>query len=301
MGHMTERASRAGLFIGALLVFTLGCRDDGGAVADPMDAAPNGMGGTIAEFDGSADPDPMDDGSADPGPMDDGGPTPINDAEPPLEPDAMVCPPAPRIVINEVVASNVNGLVDEDGETPDWIELFNAGDTPVALGGWGLSDDPDEPLRWQLPELTLQPGAFLLVLASDMDRDVVVSWDTRIDWGDVWRYLPVVAPPDPDWYRPDFDDSDWPEGPSGFGHADDDDATIVNSNTTYVRKTFELTPADRESVTAILLDVDYDDGFVAYLNGIEVARGTMGIEGTPPPWDAPARCRRRGVQRHAPR
>ena len=201
-------------------------------------------------------------------------------------PDAMVCPPPPRVVINEVVASNVNGLVDEDGETPDWIELYNADEMPVSLSGWGLSDDPEEPLEWVLPDLTLQPGAFLLILASDMDRDTVVSWDTRVDWGDLWRYLPVVAPPDPDWILPEFDDSDWDEGPSGFGHSDDDDATLVDAHTVYVRHTFDLSPEDRAAVTALLLDVDYDDGFVAYLNGIEVARGSMGIEGNRPAWDA---------------
>lgn len=75
------------------------------------------------------------------------------------------------VVINELVASNVRGLVLEDGDTPDWIELANLGVETVDLDGWGLSDDLDQPDKWVLPSVELAPGGFLLVYASGRDRD----------------------------------------------------------------------------------------------------------------------------------
>ena len=42
---------------------------------------------------------------------------------------------------NEVVALNDTGRIDEDGDRPDWLELFNGSTNAVNLGGYGLSDD----------------------------------------------------------------------------------------------------------------------------------------------------------------
>lgn len=78
---------------------------------------------------------------------------------------------AQEVVINEVMASNGNTLADEDGDYEDWIELYNAGDEVVNLEGWGLSDDYDRPFRWVLPDMELRPGEFLLVWASNKDRN----------------------------------------------------------------------------------------------------------------------------------
>jgi hypothetical protein len=71
-----------------------------------------------------------------------------------------------QVRINEVVSSNVDGLVDDDGDTSDWIELLNYGPGPADLSGWGLSDNPSEPYKWILPPVTLPPGETLLVYAS---------------------------------------------------------------------------------------------------------------------------------------
>ncbi|MCA9527709.1 MAG: CotH kinase family protein, partial [Myxococcales bacterium] len=204
------------------------------------------------------------------------------DAAPP-DAAVVVCPPPPAVVINEVLASNQTGLLDEDGDTPDWIELHNAGPDPVDLAGYGLSDDPDEPFAWVMPPRVLAPDEYLVVLASGKDRRATVAtWDTRIDWGALWRYLPVEAQQDPFWPQPGFDDSGWPEGPSGFGRADNDDATVVATHTIYVRHTFEVTAEEIADLQALLLHVDYDDGFVAYLNGVEVARALLGAPGVAP-------------------
>ena len=64
--------------------------------------------------------------------------------------DAITGPPVTRtggVVLNEVCAENDGSLMDEDGASPDWIELYNNGSDAVDLGGWGLSDEPGMPLK----------------------------------------------------------------------------------------------------------------------------------------------------------
>ncbi|MDD4797792.1 MAG: FN3 associated domain-containing protein, partial [Eubacteriales bacterium] len=76
------------------------------------------------------------------------------------------------IVINEVMTSN-RGLVQAgDGGFYGCIELYNASDTPVDLKGFGLSPDPQNPFRWVLPELCIQPHGFVTVWASGKDRPI---------------------------------------------------------------------------------------------------------------------------------
>lgn len=72
--------------------------------------------------------------------------------------------------INEFLAANSAGLIDEDGDYSDWIELYNAGSQPVNLGGWALTDDPEQPAKWPLPNLALGSRAYLVIFASGKDR-----------------------------------------------------------------------------------------------------------------------------------
>jgi len=79
----------------------------------------------------------------------------------------------PSIVINEIMASNGTTFSDEDGDYEDWIELYNSGDKMVNLDGWGISDDYDNPFRWVLPAVTIEPDEYLLIWASNKDRSDV--------------------------------------------------------------------------------------------------------------------------------
>ena len=74
------------------------------------------------------------------------------------------------VLINEFLTSNGLGITDEDGETPDWIELYNATNVPVSLNGWTLSDNADLPAKWTFPDISIGPNAYLVVFASNMDR-----------------------------------------------------------------------------------------------------------------------------------
>jgi len=74
------------------------------------------------------------------------------------------------VVISEFVASN-NIFEDEDGDSSDWIELYNPTDTTVDLSGWYLTDSAENLNKWKFPEgISLQPDEYLVVFASDKNR-----------------------------------------------------------------------------------------------------------------------------------
>jgi hypothetical protein len=74
------------------------------------------------------------------------------------------------LCFNEVVALNDTGRVDEDGDRPDWIELFNGTTAAMNLGGYGLSDEEAAPFKWIFPSRIISAGGFLIVFASGKDR-----------------------------------------------------------------------------------------------------------------------------------
>ncbi|MCH8494247.1 MAG: CotH kinase family protein, partial [Balneolales bacterium] len=74
------------------------------------------------------------------------------------------------VQINEVMSSNSNVIADEDGDFEDWIELYNSGSEPVNLSGFGLSDNYNQPYKWVIPEITIQPDQYLIIWASGKDR-----------------------------------------------------------------------------------------------------------------------------------
>lgn len=74
------------------------------------------------------------------------------------------------LVINEFLAANESGLLDEDGELQDWIEILNRGSTAVNLLGWSLTDDMRMPGQWTFPAVTLAANQHLIVFASGKDR-----------------------------------------------------------------------------------------------------------------------------------
>jgi len=51
-------------------------------------------------------------------------------------------------VISEFMASNQNGIVEENGSRPDWIEIRNPDATPVLMTEWSLTDEMGNPNKW---------------------------------------------------------------------------------------------------------------------------------------------------------
>jgi hypothetical protein len=77
-----------------------------------------------------------------------------------------------RVYITELVALNVLGLSDVDGDRSDWLEIFNDGAAPVSLEGWHLTDDATLLTKWTFPAVSVAAGGYLVVFASDKNRAV---------------------------------------------------------------------------------------------------------------------------------
>jgi len=188
-----------------------------------------------------------------------------------------------QIVINEVQTSNKSTVFDEDGDFEDWIELYNSGVSAVNLYQYGLSDEQADPYKWRFPSVTIEPKGHLLVFASGKNRRPIVNhWETAVFAQDTWRYFIGNQNPPATWKESGFDASGWLEGPGGIGYGDDDDGTsIAPTISVFMLKTFNI--PDVSAIESSILSMDYDDGFVAYLNGTEIARAN--ITGTPPSYN----------------
>ena len=100
-----------------------------------------------------------------------------------------------QLIISEFLASNSECLADEDGDFPDWIEIYNPTTATLALAGWHLTDRADNLTRWTFPEVWIGPGEFLVVFASSKDRrDPGAPLHTDFSLGAGGEYLALVAP-----------------------------------------------------------------------------------------------------------
>lgn len=241
---------------------------------------------------------------------------------------------AADLVIGEFVASNDRSLRDEDGDSPDWIEIQNTTLDVVSLDGWSLTDDLDDPRKWEFPAVSIGPGGFLVVFASGKNqRDPAGELHTSFALSAGGESVALVGPdgevvhayPDyppqfadmaygmsgsgagtqaetmlvaedaeakaliptdgslgSDWTLAGFDDSQWLSGTTGVGYdyagfVGLDVAAMRNVNeTVYVRVPFQVD--NTASVGSLVLRMRYEDGFVAYLNGLEVARSNAPAE-----------------------
>ena len=62
-----------------------------------------------------------------------------------------VDPPNDGLRLNEILASNRAGRLDDEGESSDWVEIHNSGTRPERLGSYHLTDDPALPQKWKFP------------------------------------------------------------------------------------------------------------------------------------------------------
>ncbi|MCH6256614.1 lamin tail domain-containing protein [Puniceicoccaceae bacterium K14] len=236
------------------------------------------------------------------------------------------------VVISEIVASNKDSQLDEDGESPDWVELHNLTDHSIDLEGWYLTDDESDLVKWRFPATEIAANGFLLVFASDKDRAdagselhtnfklsadgeqvLLVQPDgatvehevtfTKLEEDVAYGYtfedhgeelVTILEPGAPciarvptssfdasGWTDLNFSAAGWLSGTTGVGYDKDSDfdsligldveSAISGVNTSiYIRVPFEV--EDPFSISTLSLDMKYDDGFVAYINGVEVAR-----------------------------
>lgn len=230
-------------------------------------------------------------------------------------------------VITEFVASNRDSLIDSDGDSSDWIEIYNPTAETLNLDGWFLTDDLGDLAKWQFPAVQLAPGGYLVVFASGRDlRDPAGRLHTNFSlqadgeslalvqpdgWTLAFAYVDyppqlvdvsygvsgggvaqnetllvaqgtaakALIPTDNrlglTWTKKVFDDSAWLAGTTGVGfdyagYTGLDVGAMRNVNrTVYVRIPFQASgPAD---IDKLILRMQFEDGFVAWLNGVEVA------------------------------
>jgi hypothetical protein len=230
------------------------------------------------------------------------------------------------------MADNKSALYDEDGDSSDWIELFNPGPNTQDLGGYFLTNDPAEQTRWEIPSPTVLPvGGTVLIFASGKDRRVgelhtnfrlgrsaggylaLVNPDGQVATQEYADYpeqfenfsyglaqtgtssTEILVPENSacrilvptgnignSWRNSSFEDSAWTNATTGIGYersggyenlfgsqGDVEDLTYDTNASVYIRIPFSL--ATPEGLSALTLRMKYDDGFIAYLNGTEVA------------------------------
>ncbi|MEN6423739.1 MAG: lamin tail domain-containing protein [Phycisphaerales bacterium] len=230
-------------------------------------------------------------------------------------------------VITEFVASNKDSLIDSDGDSSDWIEIYNPTAETLNLDGWFLTDDLNDLAKWQFPAVQLAPDGYLIVFASGRDlRDPAGQLHTNFSlqadgesvalvepdgWTIAFAYrdyppqlvdisyglsgggvsqtetllvaqgaaAKALIPTDSGlgltWTQQGFDDFAWLAGTTGVGYdypgyTGLDVAAMQNVNrTVYVRIPFEASAT--ANVDKLLLRMRYEDGFVAWLNGVQVA------------------------------
>ncbi len=104
-------------------------------------------------------------------------------------------------------------------------------------------------------------------------------WESLIYHSDNWDYKIGNSEPNSNWNTVGFDASSWLNGKGGFGYDDNDDNTIIPAaSSVYLRLNFSL--MDTSKISYLVLNADYDDGFVAFINGKEIARNN--VAGNPP-------------------
>ena len=76
-----------------------------------------------------------------------------------------------QVVINELMQSNIDCIMDDINEFPDsWVELYNSGTTSVNLNQYAISDKDNADKAWKLPGITLKPGKHILVYCDKVEN-----------------------------------------------------------------------------------------------------------------------------------
>jgi hypothetical protein len=99
------------------------------------------------------------------------------------------------VCINEAMAANSSVIADPQGRFEDWIELHNTSRASVNVGGLYLTNDANEPTKWQIPTnnptlTTIRPGGFLVVWADGdtADPGLHASFKLNADGDSLYLY-----------------------------------------------------------------------------------------------------------------
>jgi hypothetical protein len=155
------------------------------------------------------------------------------------------------------------------------VELFNAGLSSINLEGFRISDDQQPGTGFTFPAYTLLPNSRVLIFASGSSAEAPVHhYEMPVDGIGQWKYAIGSDLVESNWRDLGYDDSQWETGSGGIGFGDGDDGTVIPmSQAVFMRKTFTI--QDSTKIVEAILIMDFDDGFTAYLNGVEIASMNM--------------------------
>ncbi len=213
--------------------------------------------------------------------------------------------PTQLIYLDNVL--NVKGAPNEN-YAREFFELFAFGvdnrytqqdieELSRCFTGWTIRKTWPED-RTSFPESALNPP---------LTSSVQVDDQLLLPLGRGWKYFKGTTEPTPlgngtpglAWTQPNFNDNTWLDGSTGIGYGDRDDATLLNDmrynyTSVYIRRQFSV--SDPDELEGFGLRINYDDGYVAYLNGVEIGRSpNMNEAGAPPRYNATAAYNREAV------
>jgi len=85
------------------------------------------------------------------------------------------------LVINEIMAGNVNAVADQNSEYDDWVELYNGNSFSLDLSGYYLSDSEDSLKKWTFPNVTIPANGYLIVWCdTDVDSQLGLHTTYRL-------------------------------------------------------------------------------------------------------------------------
>ncbi len=94
--------------------------------------------------------------------------------------------------ISEVMASNYSFLRGREDTACDWVELYNAGVEAVDLSAYSITDDPRRPGEFQLPQRTIKPGEYCVILLTEDPAKGAAGYDAiamELSAQGEWLYL----------------------------------------------------------------------------------------------------------------
>ena len=81
-----------------------------------------------------------------------------------------------KLIINEFMQSNIDGIMDDLNDFPDsWVELYNSGNTAVNLKDYKIGTKKKVANAWQLPDKMVGPGQYVIIYCDKAGEDEGVS------------------------------------------------------------------------------------------------------------------------------
>lgn len=177
-------------------------------------------------------------------------------------------------IVDLEITSNVDGAVlMMNGEK-------SGGYNGKYISGMTLNLKPYAPAGYRFSEWKVTPEATIL--------DGTLYWESIMTKQTQWKYYYDKQAPDSAWFDTLYDDSQWESGAGRFGYSSSgfmnpsqnfDVKLDYGTNrrnkymTAYFRSSFSID--NLKDLMAIQASISYDDGYVLYINGVEVEQTNM--------------------------